>query len=447
MTSQRTPLIPWCAVACAALLVPPPALANSGETQESSQESADRPASAATPEVEGGEDGKNRSSDKGAGVGEGNTSQAEPQETSGVESVAGEGAAVEAGAATPAAPGSTATESGPAVPAAPPPFEVVGDATEGMGTHLQVLVYTDQKGLAVKAIAAGFVEMRRIEALMSEWLAGSDVSRINRAAGNGKWIPIARETFIVLSRGQEISGQAQGRFATTWAALAPLWDLAAGQALKVPSRGAALEKAAMVDDTSLLLQDAGGVTAARLKRRGMALGLGGIAKGYAADRGLDVVKKAGFENVLVFAGGDVAFSGSKGAKPWLVGIQDPGGLGFFATIRSSGIGDAIVTSGDYERFVEIAGKRYHHILDPTTGFPATGIRSVTIVAKDAMSADALSTAVFVLGQNNGLRLVESLAGVECVIVTDKNEVVVSTGIASRLRVLRQPTAVTAAGEQ
>ncbi len=317
-------------------------------------------------------------------------------------------------------------------------FHVVRETAEGMGTRLQVFIYTDESERAHAAISAALEEMARIERLTSAWLPNSEISRINRAAGDGSWIPISPETYEVLIRGQEVNAQTHGRFAMTWAALGPLWDFSAGSAMHVPSKSRAQQKAALVNDQRLVFSKTDNAPQARLERQGMALGLGGIAKGYAADRALSIVQSRGFENALVFAGGDVAFRGQKGEKPWLVGIQDPRGQGFFATLRSSG-NDAIVTSGDYERFVEIGGVRYHHILDPKTGFPARGMRSVTIVAPDAMQADALSTAVFVLGETAGLKLVESLPGVDCVLVRGDNEVVVSSGIGKRLRVVRPPT--------
>ena len=162
------------------------------------------------------------------------------------------------------------------------------------------------------------------------------------------------------------------------------------------------------------------------------LDLGGIAKGYIVDRGLALLAQAGVENAFLNAGGDIAILGTKpDGTPWRVGIRHPRGADHYIAVLSM-TGGAVVTSGDYERTFEAGGQRYHHILDPSTGYPAGDLTSVTITAPTATEADALSTAVFVLGPERGLALVESLPGVEAVLVTRDLEIMVSTGLVGKI---------------
>lgn len=310
---------------------------------------------------------------------------------------------------------------------------VVTSSRTGMGTRTQVLVYTDDEAAAREATAAAFAEMERVEELMSEWLPDSEVSRLNQSAGK-EAVKLSAETFALLAAGKAVATQSAGAFAMSWAALAGLWKFGDAQPA-LPPQAELDARLPLVGDARLELDAAAGT--ARLPKAGMALGLGAIAKGYAVDRALAVLAAKGFTNVLVFAGGDIAVRGKKGAQPWSVGIQDPRAAGYFAVLP---LGDeAVATSGDYEKFFELDGARYHHILDPRTGRPARGCRSVTIVAPDAMTADAYATAVFVLGPQEGMKLVEADPRLEAIIVDDQNAVTVSKGLAQRVRIVRQPT--------
>ena len=176
-----------------------------------------------------------------------------------------------------------------------------------------------------------------------------------------------------------------------------------------------------------------------MRRAGMAINLGGIAKGYAVDRAAAILKRAGFSDALVQAGGDLLCMGSKGGKPWTAGIRDPRGPAedAFATLQL--VDHAFSTAGDYERFFFLDGKRYHHIIDPRTGFPATASRSVTIWAPTALVADAIDDAVFILGPKKGLELVESLDGVGAVIVDAQNNLWVSKRLAGALQLVGAPS--------
>jgi thiamine biosynthesis lipoprotein len=171
----------------------------------------------------------------------------------------------------------------------------------------------------------------------------------------------------------------------------------------------------------------------------MSMHLGGIGKGYAIDHGVEIFRRRGVRNFMIQAGGDLYVAGLKDGRPWRLGIQDPRGpanRSFAALDLSDG---TFSTSGDYERFFMKDGRRYHHILDPSVGAPARGSRSVTIVANRGVIAQGLAVGVFILGPEAGMALIKRLPGVEGVIVSDKNDVLISPGLSRRLRLLALPT--------
>lgn len=313
------------------------------------------------------------------------------------------------------------------------PIELVRLERQAMGTDVKILIYAENKIAAERAAVAAVREIERIEQLMSEWLPESEISRINQNAGANP-VPVSKETRRLLELGLRVFDRSKGAFAMTWASLGGLWNFqpAEGELASVPSAAAIAERLPLVDDRKLQLTKAG----AKLETSGMALGLGGIAKGFATDRALAVLDKAGFPNALVFIGGDVAVRGKKGRKPWVVGLQEPRAAGYFAVLTLDE--EAVATSGDYESYIEVDGERYHHILDPRTGAPARGLRSVTVVSKNAAKADAYATAIFVLGPVKGLELAEAVSDIEAVLVDDGSNVIVSQGLADRLRILHQP---------
>ena len=167
-----------------------------------------------------------------------------------------------------------------------------------------------------------------------------------------------------------------------------------------------------------------------LRKPGMRVHMGGIGKGFAVDRGAAMLRSHGIQDFLIQAGGDLYASGRRGNRPWRAAIRDPRGEGPFAAMDL--VNTTFSTSGDYERFFIEGGRRYHHILDPDTGQPARGSRSVTILTRRAVIADALSTGVFVMGPDAGMALIEKLPDVEGVIVTDGGDVRVSSGLKGRL---------------
>ena len=218
--------------------------------------------------------------------------------------------------------------------------------------------------------------------------------------------------------------------------MSDLWKFDHDQDDSVPSRADIDRRLPLIDYRQVEFDAA--ARTAFVKKAGMRVHFGGIGKGYAVDRAVAALRRRGLRDFVVQAGGDMYVGGRHGDRLWRLGIQDPRGPGgsSFASVELS---DATFsTSGDYERFFIKDGRRYHHIIDPDRGEPASGCRSVTIVSNRAVLADALSTGVFVLGPAQGMALIERLPQVEGVIVTADNEVLVSSGLKDRLTILSAP---------
>jgi thiamine biosynthesis lipoprotein len=302
-----------------------------------------------------------------------------------------------------------------------------------------VWFWTDDEAKAAKAAADVFAEMKRLDVEMSTWVPDSDVSKINTAAG-GKPVKVSDETFAVIERAYDVSKRSGGVFDITIGALLGLWKFDyQNKDDSIPDPKDLATKLKLVGWRDLVLDKARHTVF--LRRKGMAITLGGIAKGYAVDVCVKLLEKQGFVNFMVQAGGDMYVSGKKGADPWVVGIRDPRGPhdSMFAVMPIED--HSFSTSGDYERTFLKDGVRYHHILDPRTGQPARMSRSVTIRAHDAFTADAWSKVMFILGPVEAQKLLdkEKLADFEVVWVDDQNKVVMTNGLKSTLKVLKQPT--------
>lgn len=323
----------------------------------------------------------------------------------------------------------------PAPPAAPAPGAMIDDRRLAMGSELHLTAWTADEPRTRAAFAAVFAEFERLEALLSVWRPGSDVLRLN-AAAVGVPVPVDADTRAVLQAAERASTWTDGAFDVTFGALTDVWKFDHDQDGRVPSAAEIAVRLPRIDHRAVVVDDGRGT--ATITRAGTRVHLGGIGKGFAVDKAVAILRGAGLANFMVQAGGDLYAAGVAGDTPWRLGIQDPRGAGgtSFATVELS---DATFsTSGDYERYFERDGVRYHHILDPRTGQPARGTRSVTIVAREATWADGLSKGVFILGPERGLALVERLPDVEAVIVTADNRVLISSGLRDRVRVLRAP---------
>jgi thiamine biosynthesis lipoprotein len=295
-----------------------------------------------------------------------------------------------------------------------------------MGTVIEITLIADDEEAANKASLQAFQEIKRIETLMSPWLDSSDVTRINRSAGKER-VKVSPETFEVIQKAQEISELSKGGFDITVGPLTELWRKAREKKIPPPVEDVK-EKLGLVNFKNIEMDQDGKVF---LKKKDMAIDLGGIAKGYAVDRAFELLKSLGYRNLIVNAGGDLRVGGLKNDQPWSIGIQNPReSKKILARISASDT--AIATSGDYEKYFIYQGKRYHHIFNPKDGFPTEGYQSVTIIAKDCITADGLATAVFVLGAEKGYSLCQKLEGVDCIIVDKEGKTIFSPSLKDRI---------------
>lgn len=276
-----------------------------------------------------------------------------------------------------------------------------------MGTTVSIEAAGPDRAALETAVEAAFAEMARIEALMTPHRPESDVARLSAAATAAT---VAPETAEVIGYGLEIARRSGGAFDLTLGRLKELWGIEA-ETPRIPAESEIAAALQGIGPDALAIDGT-------LVRKGtplLAVDLGAIAKGYAVDRAIAVLRGFGVESAAVNAGGDIRVLGSKRGRPWRIGIQHPRKAdGVLATLDATD--RAVVTSGDYERFFERAGRRYHHLFDPRTGFPADRCQSVTVLAPGAMPADALATALFVLGPERGLALLAAYPGVDALIV-------------------------------
>ena len=307
---------------------------------------------------------------------------------------------------------------------------------KAMGTIVQITFWTDDETAVAKGASAVFDEFRRIDRLMTTWDADSDVSKINAAAG-GKAVKVSPEVIEVIRKAQEVAKATGGAFDITVGAYRGLWKFDHDMDYTLPSDEDVAERKKLVDWKDIVV-DAKRSTV-RLRKKGMAITLGGIAKGYAVDRAMKLLHEAGMVDFILQAGGDLYVSGKKGADSWVVGIRDPRGArdAVFAVAKLEN--RTFSTSGDYERSFVKDGVRYHHILDPATGQPARRCRSVTVMALDAFTSDAWDTALFVLGVDKGMELVEKLPDIDAVFVDSENGIHTSSGLEKKVVIQRQPT--------
>ena len=325
------------------------------------------------------------------------------------------------------------TQLSPDVPTA----HIVERARPAMGSELRLTAWTPRDAAAFDAFFQIFEEFDRLEDLMSVWREGSDIQRLNAAAGEQP-VPVSPEVREVLRIARQVSEWTDGKFDVTFAVLSGLWKFDyQNKDNTIPDRNEVLKRLPLINYRDLDVDDQAGT--AYLKRKGMQVDLGGIGKGYATDRAAEIFRRRGVRDFMIQAGGDLYVSGRREDRPWRVGIRDPRGpadRSFAALDLSDG---TFSTSGDYERFFMKDGRRYHHILDLSVGEPARGCRSVTLLTSRAVIADALAKGVFVLGPEAGMALIERLPDVEGVIVGASNDVLVSSGLRNRLIRLATPT--------
>jgi len=290
-----------------------------------------------------------------------------------------------------------------------------------MGTAIRVELWADNVRLAQAATEAVMQEMHRIDRTMSPHKPDSELSRINRDAARGP-VALSAEMAALIARAIEFSRLSGGAFDITYAGAGHLYDYRQG----VKPSDEQLARAREAIGWQHLLLD-GAERSLRFAREGVRIDLGGFAKGHAVDNATALLRSMGIAHAFVSAGGDSRVIGDRRGRPWTIGIRDPRQAGKVSAVLP--LEDvAISTSGDYERYFEEGGVRHHHIIDPKTGVSPRGVRSVTILAPDGLTAEALSKSVFVLGVEQGLRLVESQAGVDAVVIDADGVLHYSSGL-------------------
>lgn len=300
-----------------------------------------------------------------------------------------------------------------------------------MGTFSRVVVIAGSERQAKKCVEAAFDAQRRIEELMSYQQDDSELSRINREAADGP-VPVNPMTFEVLQKSVQFSKLSNGAFDVTVGPLVDLWK-AAGEANEPPTEQALAEARAKVGYDKLILDEK--AMTVRFAVKGMRVDLGGIGKGYAVDKAVEAMMKLKAAGGMVDLGGNIRCFGvpPRGQKSWRVGLQDPNvaadDMDMSRILLVLALTDrSVATSGDYRRFTQVHGEKQSHILDTSTGKGANKLVSDTIIASDATTADALSTAVNVLGPEKGLALIERVPDVEAILIpVNHSEPIFSTG--------------------
>jgi thiamine biosynthesis lipoprotein len=316
-----------------------------------------------------------------------------------------------------------------------------------LGTSISVSIYD---GVPEGAFNEVFLRVQEIEERMStteEDYDSTELLEVNRNAG-AQAVPVSADTLYVVQQAVRYAELTEGAFDPTIEPLVDVWAISgAGEVREqLPPEDWIEETRLLTDYRDLRIDEAG--AGLYLERPGMGVDVGGIAKGYAADEAARILRERGVESALFDFGGNIVTMGAKpDGTPWRIGIQNPASqrgafLGILETEAKT-----IVTSGNYERYFMHEGRRYHHIIDPETGYPArNNLRSVTVVATESITADALSTALYVMGLEAGSALLEDLPGVEAAFLTDENELVATPGFAENFELTDQSFSVRVLGE-
>ena len=297
----------------------------------------------------------------------------------------------------------------------------LGDARPLMGTEVSVYLWSDDAQLGQRAVEEVFSEAARIDRLMSTYRDDSEISKINRLAAVSP-VVTGEELFRLVQRSLDISVLTLGAFDITFDSVGQYYDFRSRQR---PDSETVASERENIDYRYVQLDEA--ASSISFLKEGVRINLGGIAKGYVVERGIDILRHQGIKNAIVTAGGDSRLLGDRRGRPWMVGIRDPRIEGQVA-ISVPLAEEAISTSGDYERFFDEDGVRYHHIIQPATGAPAGGVRSASVFGPDAVITDALSTSVFVMGVDQGLTLIGTLPDYESIVIDSEGRVYYSDGL-------------------
>ncbi|MEW8506548.1 MAG: FAD:protein FMN transferase [Candidatus Thiodiazotropha sp.] len=293
-----------------------------------------------------------------------------------------------------------------------------------MGTRITVQLWHPGKAQGEAAVEAVMDEFRRLDRKLSPYVESSELSLANRKASLEP-LPVSQEFYRLIETSLEYSELTDGAFDITFASIGHRYDYRKGIR---PTDSLIDRSLPLIDYRNIRLnRDKGTVF---FENRGMRIDLGGIAKGYAVDRGIQLLQQRGIAHALISAGGDSRLLGDHRGRPWHIGVQAPRDKKRMAAMLPLA-DSAISTSGDYERFFERDGVRYHHIISPETGRSADTLQSVTIIGPNATRTDALSTSVFVLGVEKGMDLINRFEDVDAVIIDRDGELITSQGLAER----------------
>ncbi len=294
-----------------------------------------------------------------------------------------------------------------------------------MGNHFEISVVAADEAWAQERIDAGVQEIQRIEKLLTTFSDTSETSLINRNAGIAP-VPVSRETFNIIERSIRLSGITQGAFDISYGSVDKrLWNFDTTMT-SLPPKETARKMVRLINYRNIVLDKE--PCTVFLREKGMRIGFGGIGKGYAAERAKAVLRDMGVESGIVNASGDLtAWGGQPDGKPWTIGIVNPNAAHrIFSYLNVSDM--AIATSGNYEKYITIDGKRYSHTIDPRTGLPVRGIKSVTILSPNAELADAMATPVMIMGIEAGLDMINQINNMEAILVDDNDRVYASSHI-------------------
>ncbi|MCC5861871.1 MAG: FAD:protein FMN transferase [Gammaproteobacteria bacterium] len=309
-----------------------------------------------------------------------------------------------------------------ALAAAPAAAEWHREEAPLMGTSVSVELWHEDAETGRAAARAVMAEYHRINARMSNYREDSEISHVNRVAYAAP-VTVSEELFGLLARALEISRLSDGAFDITFDSVGQHYDFRSGQRPDAATLASELE---VLDYRLVELDEA--TRSVRFLAEGVRLNLGGIGKGYAVERGAEILRERGIAHALLNAGGDSRVIGDRRGQPWWTGIRDPRDADQ-VVVRLPLQDEAVSTSGDYERYFEAEGVRYHHILDPASGLPVGSLRSATVIGPDAVLTDALSTTVFVLGVEQGMALIARLPAYEAVLIDHEGRMAVSSGLA------------------
>ncbi len=300
----------------------------------------------------------------------------------------------------------------------------VSDSRLTLGTVVEITLIGNNKAALEDAMTAAFARITEIEMVADRFTSESEISAVNRRKTPAT-IAVSADMLRMLLISRKVSDLTGGAFDVTVAPLVDLWGFDVGG--RLPARDEIERELSRVDYHRVAIDEASSTITPT--DGSVRLELGGIAQGYAAGEVERLIRERGIKSGVINISGDIAVIGDKNGKPWRIGVQDPRDTDkLCAVINAKDI--AIVTSGNYERCFFVDGVKYHHILNPKTGYPARGCASVTVVTRDVVIADALSTAIFVLGPDEGMKLAGTLDGVEVLIVTEEGEMIYSPGLST-----------------